>query len=246
MNRVAMQNRVVCALVVAILLSASTARAVVQELPRRQAIGDTVAVLRHLFKFQMEYENNLKMVRYNINMTIAQINTIDALILAETRLPAVDITRFTGFNKTYQELIDQIKQFGPTHYAKYLKQSKVAMEAALKYAQAQRVAIAKNSNAEALKDYDRVMNNIQTEIATIQARIDRVGEMAQAIDYEVLYEKRLDVLQKTMRDYEGILSARRTEYKALFGMDAPVNTDYKSDTERLTSKDAETGLLVVD
>ena len=231
----------------ALLCTVQFASAALLELPRRQRVADAVAVLRHLHGHRTRYEGKLNLVRYNIDLTVKQLGTLDALIRSEARVPTTSIHKFLRFHDTVQELLGQLKEFGPGEYGPALERAKEALAFVRKSAEAHRPEIAKKAGEQEMKDFDGDLAEIQNEIDALQVAVDRnKGASDSKFDYEKLYRQRLAGVNKQARHYESVLAARMVEYRALFGQAVPIKTDYKSEIDRITPNEKTPGLLVID
>jgi len=113
-----------------LVVATQAALAAVEELPSRQRVMDSVAVLKYLYKSRLQYVDKLKMYEYNVNITETQFQTIHGLYLAELRQPRPDVMKLQRYEKTLINLIDQFHQFSGTRYVEGLKTLRVALQGA--------------------------------------------------------------------------------------------------------------------
>jgi len=223
------------------------AQAALDELPRRQRINEAIAVLRGLYAEKLQYMDKLRLVRYNIELTCRQIETLQALILTEVKRPGSSARTLMRYNDTVEELLDQLRDFGPQAYFNEMKNHQKMLEGLKKVLDARRAALAKKGEKEAIKDLDKELGELNARITAAKSAVDGFKtEADKLVDYEKIFNKRLAEIESDLARYESILAARIAAYRALFGHDPGVDTDYKTELDRVHPAEEEPGLLSSD
>jgi hypothetical protein len=133
MSGVSRSSRLTCVVAAtALVLVARGAWAVLQELPRRQRVADAVAVLRGLYGDKLNCVDKLRMVQYNIDLTMRQFQTVQGLVEAELRSDSPSVMKVVRYYDTLLELVDHLRQFAPAEHLQAMQQAKASLEEAKK------------------------------------------------------------------------------------------------------------------
>lgn len=360
----------VSAALVAVILSSGMASAMLQEGPQRRNIINAVAVLRHLYEEQLNYENRIDMVRRSIDGTQSQFDALHGLMKTELEQPAPDVIKLRRYSDSLNDLIEGLQQYGPNaylesmhRYEETLTNTANALDSAVQRLELatenggvitsealaeirggvdrlynalrredlreidnqlitlgemmrnferelegvaggseehrrqveqlesnlvarqgevlnslsgildevsatpavrddasllraaeelkRQVASARETSGrravdeQRIEDYRRLADNFREDIQALEGRIDRFSA-DDHIDYERMYAERLDDIRQEILYHERVLDARMTEYRALFGEEPSVITDYRAEVERFYPESRMGGVLMPD
>lgn len=242
-------HRVALLAVAGILLVAMgrSALAALDELPRRQRIAEAVAVLRNLYEERLDYMGKKRLVEFNVAATQTQFNTLMGLISTEAKGPTGSFTRILRYADTLDDLFLHLRRLNAEAYLKALKDLQATFTEVKAVMAPRREAIAAAGDAAAVQEFDKGMKELEGRIAALQAAIDRFdAERQRIVNYTQIYDRRIAALDADIAKFEVILSARIAEYRALFGQQPPVDTDYRSELDRQYEQMEFMGSLVAD
>jgi len=223
------------------------AQAALEELPRRQRINEAVAVLRGLYAEKLQYVDKLRLVRYNIELTRRQIETLQALIQNEMKRPGASARTLLRYNDTVEELLDQLRDFGPQAYLDAMNGHLKMLEGLKAVLDSRRATLDKKGEKQAVEELDKCLGELNARMTAAKSVVEGFkAEADKLVDYEKIFNKRLAEIDTQLIRYESILAARIAAYRALFGQDPGVDTDYKTELDRVHPTEEEPGLLSSD
>jgi hypothetical protein len=113
-----------------VLCASGISLAALLELPLRQRVRDTLAVLRNIYTDRLSYEDKIRIVQFNVQTTQKQLDIVQGLIVTETKQPEPSMKKLMTYVATEFELLEQMSRFAPGQYLISAGQAKAAMEQA--------------------------------------------------------------------------------------------------------------------